>query len=191
MTASRVVPLNTEGFSLIEVMIATVLLVTVLLGLSEFTQIGANSNMSVQLNTDFANLSSSILYVLSSPRLCTEALGNGISAAQAQPFDPPLTVPSPLTMQVGGTVGTLTTIASVGPLPGSISGMTVTKLQFNQIYGQYVAGAGTTNYIANLYLEVQKKMANGKPYLGAPILSRNFLVNVNVDTVHNVVLGCN
>jgi hypothetical protein len=93
-------------------------------------------------------------------------------------------------MQVGSSPLPLTTIASIGPLPGTVSGISITKLEFNGIYGQYAASSGT-NYIANLYLEAQKKMPNGKPYLGTPILSRNFVVNVNVDTTHNKVLTCN
>jgi hypothetical protein len=184
---------NTAGFSLIEVMIASVLLIAVLFGMAGFNKIGSNIVMSTELNTDFVNLSSTMLYTLSSSKLCTEALGNGISPGAEQPFDP---LASPIgimgTMQVGGTNGVAPSpMASLGPVPGSMGGLNITKLQFNQIYGQYTTPSGT-NFLANLYLEAQKFMPGTKtPFLGAPTLSRNFLVNVNVDTVNKKVVGCN
>jgi prepilin-type N-terminal cleavage/methylation domain-containing protein len=184
MLDSLQTPLNDHGFSLIEVMIAAGILVTALLGMTEFTRVASTSNMSVQLNTDFSNLSTSILYVLSSTRLCNEALLN-------QPFNPKIASPPTLNaMTVGTSPLPKTTIATTGKIASTNNGLEVNKLLFNNFYGSYVTASGT-NYIANMYIEAQKVMPNGKPYIGAPILSKNLVVNVLVNTATKKVLSCN
>jgi len=170
--------LNTNsGFSIVEVLIASVIVAVAMLGIMQAGTGGAASGKSNTADLDFAIITSNLQTTLNSD--CSNLLGG-------QAFTNGTTPNPAVNLVVNGY-----TIAAVPvPLP-STGGLVVTNISLNKTPVQVgLSPLGNIEYQANLHIQASKFASGGTLLPGAPTLSKDFPVMLWVNPAGTAIVSC-
>jgi hypothetical protein len=167
--------LSSKGQTLIEIAICLGLLGMVILAIAQSMQMGANTNASTELDNRFTGIASTLMMVLSTPKLCSEAL-------KGQTFKTNKPVPQLLTLPMAVGSPTPMVVASPGPTG---NGFVLQNIEFNKNYGNHGSA-----YALSLHIEgLKQALGSGQKLLGTQLFTQDYMVNVNI--AGSVITGCN
>ena len=163
---------KSAGFSLVEALVVTGLVSVLALGLSQLMSGSSISSKNVQESVDFSNLNAAILTVTANVNACNAAFA-GMS------LDPTGAFPQPIPdIKVGA--------LDIAKVSASTNGLQITKLQFQK--GSTLSVSGTVEeYLADIHLETKKNIFGTK---SAQLLSRDFIVALEIDTTTKKIIQC-
>jgi len=171
--------INNSGMSLIEVMIAAVIGMIVLYGISVMMTFNMRTSKSIQLSMDFNQLSSTIQQIINNPTACKDVFSKfNFTAPTGGSLPRPITgaVLSPL--ELNGAI-----IAKINADDG---GLKVTKLEFDNLKDVLPSLGNNNRYLVNLHLEATKSIG-GKAAVGAQNSWQDFMMTLVVNPGNQIV----
>jgi hypothetical protein len=180
MTPKKLVFGNESGMTIVEVTIASALLIISLLALAQYAANSSRTTQSASLSGEYYSTLAGIDQVFKTT-MCDTALAG-------KPFNENGPWPQPI--QSGIQVGTfsVTAIPSVIPAgsPSPAAGLQITAVNFVSVVQNHVQSvAPLYQDTVQIQLTGQKVDAQGKPFPGASVVTKVLTMNLWVDTSKN------
>jgi hypothetical protein len=170
--SARPVERLSAGFTVVEILMASLLLIGLILAMTQSMLVGVRSNRSIVLDAEFNGLANTVALVLGRPEVCNTSNLFGLAFSGKVPVDLPY-------LRLG-----TSPVLQVGRLQ---PGFELESIKLDKTLASTVLSGTQTEWLVNLRIQARKT----DPQMpGRKVLTRDFRVAMLVDTVTNSVVKC-